>query len=63
MALCGVGYGQPPWFQTGRLFFAAKGGDRVDADAHTHKLFYDHWLDLVPIERSSRLHVELAVTS
>ena len=35
----------------------------MDADAHTHKLFYDHWLDLLPIERSSRLRADLAVTT
>jgi len=35
----------------------------MDADAHTHKLFHDHWLDLLPIERSSRLRAYLGMTS
>ena len=35
----------------------------MDADAHTHKLFYDHWLDLAPIERSIRLRAALAMTT
>jgi hypothetical protein len=35
----------------------------MDAAAHTHKLFYDHWLDLAPIERSSRLRDDLSVTT
>ena len=37
-------------------------GDRMDANAHTHKLFYDHWLDRLPIERSARLRVDLRMT-
>jgi hypothetical protein len=40
-----------------------KEGDRMDAAVHTHKLFYDHWLDLLPIERSSGLRVDLKMTS
>ncbi len=35
----------------------------MDADAHTHKLFYDHWLDLLPIERSSRLRDNLLMAA
>ena len=34
----------------------------MDADAHTHKLFYDHWLDPLPIERSSRLRADRSLT-
>ncbi len=40
-----------------------KGGDRMDAAAHTHELFYDHWLDPMPIERSSRLRDDVRLTS
>jgi hypothetical protein len=40
-----------------------KEADRMDAAVHTHKLFYDHWLDPVPIERSSRLRNDLGMTS
>jgi hypothetical protein len=35
----------------------------MDADTHTHKLFYDHWLDLVPIERSAGLRADHVVTT
>ncbi len=35
----------------------------MDASAHTHKLFYDHWLDLMLIERSSRLRDDFGVTT
>ena len=35
----------------------------MDADAHSHKLFHDYWLDLVPIERSSRLRADLDLTT
>jgi hypothetical protein len=35
----------------------------MDADAHSHKLFYDHWLDLLPIERNARLRDDLSMTT
>ncbi len=35
----------------------------MDVDAHIHKLFHDHWLDLLPIERSPRLRVHLTMTT
>jgi hypothetical protein len=35
----------------------------MDADAHTHKLFHDYWLDRLPIERSSRLRDDLGLTT
>ena len=34
----------------------------MDADAHTHKLFYDHWLDYLPIERNG-LRADHVVTT
>jgi len=39
------------------------GKDHMDAAAHTHKLFYDHWLGLAPIGRSPRLRAEYVVTT
>jgi hypothetical protein len=35
----------------------------MDADAHSHEIFYDHWLELSPIERSLRLRVDFGMTS
>jgi len=35
----------------------------MDADTHSHDIFYDHWLDLSPIERSSRLRDDPGMTT
>ena len=37
--------------------------DGMNAVTHSHEIFYDHWLDLWPIERSSRLRSDDGMTT
>ncbi len=55
---------KPPWFNHGEAFCLSPAeSEHMDADTHSHDIFYDHWLDLTPIERSSRLRVDFGMTS
>jgi hypothetical protein len=37
--------------------------DGMNAATHSHEIFYDHWLDFWPIERSSRWRVDRGMTT
>jgi hypothetical protein len=54
---------KPPWFSRGGFLLVVIGSEHMDADIHSHDIFYDHWLDLRPIERSSRLRSDDSMTT
>ena len=54
---------KPPWFSRGGFLHVVIGSEHMDADIHSHDIFYDHWLDLRLIERSTRLRVDFSMTS